>query len=440
MLGLPVAQAQQPVAPGTMPVPQVSLMEIPFTIDLRPLFRKAERLLPREAGHWRGWRKQYGVETRYRAWRGPLSLQFTGDVLRAEAHVRYWLQARKEILGGFDLEVGCGVDEPPRQAVVALLVRLGWGPDWMLRPQFRVLPTRFIDRCEITVADIDLSPIIDEVFRNRMEESLRAALIDLGPRLEATRGQATRYWAALQQPVELSPGVWLSADPLALALAPPYGRGHLMHTALGVVLSPSLTLAQPVQAPLRGLPPLQTFFPRGRGMRFDLALDLDLDDLGIHLSGLLSSQALEVEGRTVGISRVELAGEGDELVLTAMLTGEGAGLVEIRAVPVFDANSQTIRLQELDFVYEPEDPDQALMVNLFYQRIQKALEDGANELLAKRAGDLRRGLEAALARSLPQDLELDLAPLRLVDLDLSVGTSAIRLRGAATGSVTVTAH
>ena len=69
-----------------------------------------------------------------------------GDLLQVEAHVRYWVQGRKKILGGLDLEAGCGVDEPPRQAIIGVLVQLGWGPDWTLRPRFRVLPTRFIDR------------------------------------------------------------------------------------------------------------------------------------------------------------------------------------------------------------------------------------------------------------------------------------------------------
>jgi hypothetical protein len=414
-------------------------MEIPLSIDLRPLFRRADALLPREAGYWKGWRKQHGIETRYRAWRGPLLMVLEGDLLRVEAHVRYWMQGRKKIIKGVDLDLGCGVDEPPRQAVVGLLVRLGWGPDWTLRPGFRVLPTRFLDRCEVTAAGIDVSPIIDRLFRKRMEESLRAALDELGPRLVAARAQAVRYWGALQRPVELTPGLWLSAEPLALALAPPRGRDHRLETNLGVVLLLSLGPEPAVPAEPKRLPPLQTFIPRGAGMRFELAVDVDLEELGRHLSGLLADKPLTVEGHRIGIRRVDLRGEGSELFLTALLTGEAAGRIEIRAEPVFDAEEQTIRLRGLDFVFDPQDPEQALIVDLFYQRIQKALQDGANELLAARADGMREGLESALSRSLPQDLKLDLSSLRLADLGLTVTGSAIRLRGAATGSLVVTA-
>jgi hypothetical protein len=77
------------------------------------------------------------------------------------------------------------------------------------------------------------------------------------------------------------------------------------------------------------------------------------------------------------------------------------------------------------------------MVNLFYQRIQTALQDGANRLLAERTDGMREGLESALSRALPQDLTLDLSSLRLADLNLAVTDTAIGLRGTAAGSLAV---
>lgn len=433
--GTEFAAARAPTWIGAGAGPRVSVMEIPLSIDLKPLFVKAEELLPREVGHWTGWRKQHGVEIQYRAWRGPLRMAVAGDLLQVEAHVRYWIRGRRRILGGFGLEVGCGADEPPRQAVVGLQVRLGWEADWTLRPRFRVLPTRFIGPCEITAADINVSPILDRLFRGRMEETLRAAFAELRPRLEAARSHATQYWAALQQPVEMTDGFWLSAEPLALALAPPWGQGDQLRTNLGVVLLLAVG-AEPVVAPAeRPLPPLQTFIPHGAGMRFDLALDIDLAGLGRHLSALVACAPVTVDGHQIDIRSVDLRGEGSDLVLTAELVGKSAGNIEIRAHPVFDATAQSIRLKELDFVFEPLDPDQALMVDLFYQRIQQALQDSANALLTARADRLRHGLESALSRALSRDLILDLSSLRLAELDLAVLESSIRLRGTAAGDL-----
>lgn len=414
-----------------------SVLEIPLELDLGGLMGKAEALLPREVGHWRGWRKEHGVETRYRAWRGPLSLRLQGGVLMVQAHVRYWVRARKRLIGSFAVDAGCGVDEPPRQAVVGTEVRIGWGPDWTLQPRFRILPTRFIDRCEVTALGIDVSPLIGRLFRQRMESSLREAMLVLRPRLEAARAQALRYWQSLQPPRELTAGVWFKANPLAVGLAPPWGSGQHLQTVLGLVLAPQISMGDPGGAVQGLLPPMQTFYPRGRGMRFDLALDLNLTDLGAHLSRELAGKRLSVEGREIGVGSVELSGEGAQLQVTAELTGDAAGRIQIWAEPRFDTESQTMRLNGLDFVYDADDPDNGLLANLFYQRIQAALEEDANALLASQTSNLGDALRGTLAAALPLDLELDLSRLRIARLDLTLRASKLSLSGAASGMVSV---
>jgi hypothetical protein len=173
-------------------------------------------------------------------------------------------------------------------------------------------------------------------------------------------------------------------------------------------------------------------------MRFELNLDVDLAALGRHLSGLLEDKPFTVQDHRVTIRRVDLRGEGSELILSAMLTGDASGQIEIRAESHFDPQEQAIRMRGLDFVFDPQDPEQSLMVNLFYQRIQQALQDGANELLAARTEGMRLGLESALSRSLPPDLKLDLSSLKVESLNLAVTNSSIRLSGAATGDLAVT--
>jgi hypothetical protein len=420
---------------------EASVLEIPIAIDLTPLARAADARLPWEAGHWRGWREERGIETRYRAWRGPLAVQAEGDVVRVQAHVRYWLRARKRLIGGFGLDTGCGVDdEPPRQAIVGLEMRVAWGPDWTLRPSFRVLPVRFIDRCEVTALNINVSPLIGRVFRERMEDALRDALRELRPRLAAAQRQAAEQWQALQGPMELTPGVWLQANPLAVALAPARGTGQRLESVLGLILAPRIQVGEPGIQPERPLPPLQVFYPRQGGMTFDLALDLELGALGRHLSERLQGTTMAVEGREVRLERVELAGEGESLKVTADLGGEVAGRIEIWAKPVFDPGSQRLGLRDLEFVYGPEDPNQGLMVNLFYQRIQRAIEEGANELLASRSDAVRDGLARNLERVLPQGLDVDLSGVSIRKLDIAVADSSLRLRGTGVGSVAVTSR
>jgi hypothetical protein len=418
-----------------------SLIEVPIELDLRPLFHAADQHLPREAGHWQGWRDWHGIQTRYRAWRGPLSLSLNGDTLQAQAHVRYWARARKHVIGGLDIDAGCGVDEPPRQALIGLVARLGFAPDWTLRPSFRVLPPRFLDGCEVTVLGIDVSPILGEVFEDQLEATLRRSMDGLRPRLAEVQGQAVRLWDALQDPMEIAPGLWLTASPLGVALAPPMGRGDRLHTALGLALDLRLDAGEPKAVAKRPLPPLQPFLPRGEGVRFDLTLALDYAALGDALGRQVADRVIQVEGQQVRVQGIEVGAKGGDLVIKAQLAGGAPGRLTIMAMPTWDGATGGLRLTDLGFVFDAEHPDQGLAADLFYERIRSALDQAANDLLQARTGQIRDGLQAALARTLgpalPAGAGIDLSGVKLRDLAIEVGDARLRLTGSAGGNLKV---
>jgi hypothetical protein len=426
---------------GTAGAASPSLIEVPIDLDLRPLFRAADQHLPTQAGHWQTWRDWHGIQTRYRAWRGPLSLSMTGDLLQAHAHVRYWARARKHVIGSLDISAGCGVDEPPRQALIGLVARLAFAPDWTLRPSFRVLPPHFLDGCEVTALGIDVTPILGEVFEDQLEEALSRAMDDLRPRLAELQWQAVRLWESLQDSMEIAPGLWLTASPLGVALAPPMGRGDRLHTALGLALDLRLDAGRPNAAAKRPLPPLQPFLPRGEGVRFDLTLALDYAALGDALGRQLAGRPIEVEGKQVQLQGIGLGAKGGDLVVSAQLTGAAPGRITIMGRPAWDAAAGAVRLTDLGFVFDAEEADQGLAAELFYERIRSALDRASNDLLQARTGQVRDGLQAALAHALgpalPAEAGVNLSGLGLRDLSIEVGEGGLRLRGSAGGHLKV---
>jgi len=427
--------AAQPPTP-----PEVSVIQAPLVLDLSPLFAAAEGTLPKQAGHWPGWRDWHGIEARYRAWRGPLALSLRGDVLHAQAHVRYQVEARKGLIGRLRLSAGCGVEEPPRQALIGVLARLDWAPDWSLHPRVRVLPTRFVDRCEVSVADIDVSPLVGRVFEARIEDSLAEALRALDPRLRRLRGEAERAWRALQVPRELTPGLWLHLQPLALALAPLQGMGTEAQTALWLALRAALAAdARPTAAPTP-LPPLVPYHPTEPGLRFALGLALDYPRLSAALSTRLRGETLDISGRRVAIEALSLATQGADLMLTVELGGDLPGRLTLTARPGFDAPTQTLTLTEVDFVFDAEDPDQGLLANLFHEPIRARIAAAANALLAERTAGLQAALAARLGEALPAQLTADLSGLRIAELAITPETTGLRLSGWAQGSLALRAR
>ena len=421
------AGAKQPVAP-------VSIIEIPVRLSLDPLTRAAEKTLPQQAGNWRTWKDWHGVKSQYRAWRGPLSISVSGDVLLVEAHIRYWIRAHKKILGAINLKGSCGIDEPPRQALIGMQVRLGWGPDWTVMPEFRILPTRFLDRCEMTIADIDVTPLVEKEFRKQMQKSLRAALRTLAPGMNTIRKQAQRTWFLLQQPVELGQDNRLMFRPVSVALSGITGRGNNLETHLAVALQPELvTVAESAHQPVP-LPPLQRHYPRSSGLNLHLGVNLDFASLSKRFSDTLSGQSFDINGQKAGIKSLVLEGSGQEIGARVELVGELAGTIELRARLAYEAEGRKLELQQLAFDYDADNPAVALLEKSFHEYIRRALEDAANQALAQHLDQLSERLETVLGKIMPAGVLLDMSALQLHSLQIQIVAQSIRLDGAATGS------
>jgi hypothetical protein len=423
-----VAGVQQPVLP-------VSFIEIPLRLSLEPLIDAAEKLLPYQAGNWRTWKDWHGIPSQYRGWRGPLSITASGNVLWVQAHVRYWIRAQKKLLGVVNATVSCGIDEAPRQAVIGMQVLLEWGPDWTLRPQFRILPTRFLDRCEMTFANIDVTSIVETEFRKQMQDSLRAALKSLAPGMNEIQRQAQQTWSLLQEPVELGQDHWLLLRPASVALSRIAGRGKTLDAQLALTLQPVLVSGPESAGKPVPLPPLGQYYPRSAGLNLHLGVNLDFPTLSQRIFDTLAGKSLVIKGRKTGIKNLELTGSGQEIRARMELIGELAGTAELRAKVAYEAQYRKFELQDLTFDYKAEDPTLGMLAEAFHEPIRQALEEAANQALAEQLELMGGRLGMVLKKITPAGVVLDLSALQLGSVQIDIEQQGIRLDGTATGSV-----
>ena len=433
LLWLTAAGAQS-VAGIKQPVLPVSIIEIPVRLSLDPLTKAAEKMLPQQAGHWRTWKDWHGIKSQYRAWRGPLSITVSGDVLLVQAHIRYWIRARKKVLGAINLKGSCGINEAPRQALIGMQVRLGWGQDWTVRPEFHILPTRFLDRCEMTFANIDVTPLVEKEFRKQMQNSLRAALRTLAPGMNTIRKQAQRTWLLLQQPVELAPDNWLMFRPAGVALSGITGRGNDIEAHLAVAMRPSLVTGTELAGKPAPLPPLERYYPRSSGLNLHLGMNLDFASLNQGFSDALAGRSFDINGQKAGIKKFVLSGSGQEIRARVELLGEVAGAVELRASVVYKADARKLELQDLTFDFDASDPTLGLLAEAFHETIRRSLESAANQALTQQLDRLSKRLESVLENIMPPGVRLDMSALHLRHLKINIAQQGIRLEGTATGS------
>ena len=412
-----------------------SIIDIPVRLSLEPLINAAEKALPYQAGNWHTWKDWHGIKTHYRAWRGPLNITVYGDVLSVQAHIRYWIRARKKLLGAVKLRGSCGIDEPPRQALIGMEVRLGWGPGWTLRPKFHILPTRFLDRCEMTIANIDVTPVIEKEFRKQMQNSLRAALWQFAPGVTAIQRQAQQTWLLLQEPVELGEDNWLMLRPAGVALSRIAGWGKYIDVRLAVLLQPVLVTGSQTAAKPTPLPPLGHYYPRSSGLNLYVGVNLDFASLNQRISDTLDDKSFVILGREAGIKKIDLAGSGQEISARLELTGEVAGTVELRARVAYDTQDGRLELQDLMFDYDAEDFTADLLVEAIHEPIRQVLERAANQALAQYLDLLSERLGTVLKKITPAGVALDMSSLQLRTVRIHILQQGIMLDGTATGRV-----
>lgn len=63
--------------------------------------------------------------------------------------VRYWLKARKELLGAINVNGSYGLDEPPREVAIHLVTQIRLTPAWRLVSNTQVLPNWFRNPCQL---------------------------------------------------------------------------------------------------------------------------------------------------------------------------------------------------------------------------------------------------------------------------------------------------
>jgi len=424
----------QSAAGGAQHISSVSFIDIPLQLSLEPLIDAADRILPYQAGNWRTWKDWHGIPSKYRGWRGPLSITASGNVLLVQAHVRYWIRVQKKLLGMVNATASCGINEAPRQAVIGMQVLLEWGPDWTLMPRFRILPTRFLERCEMTIANIDVTSLVETEFRKRMQDSLHAALNSLAPGLNVMRRQAQQTWSLLQQPVDLGQNNWLVLKPASVALSRIDGRGKYLDAQLALTLQPELATGPEPDVKPVPLPPLGRYQPRSTGLYLHLGVNLDYPTLNQRLSDALAGKSFDIKGGKTAINRIDLSGSGQQISARMELAGALAGTAELQAKLVYAAQQRKLELQDLTFDYQAEDPAMGMMAQAFHEPVRQALEEAANQALAQQLDRLGERLGAVLEKITPPGVVLDLSALQLSGVQIHIEQQGIRLDGTATGN------
>lgn len=424
-------------SPGQQADGLPTIIEAPLRISLESIYHQVEESLPQQSGSWRKWKRSHGVNTKYRAWRGPLSFDIREDVLTVQAHIRYWIRAHKRVLGALNLNSSCGVNEPPRQAVIGVQLKLGLGREWMQRPQYRILPTRFLDRCTMTIANIDVTPLIEKEFHKHLKNGLNLALKKLEPQVSSMHKHLQQSWSLLQEPLQLEDEYWLLLRPTGYAFSPLKGDEETIDLQIAAMMLPKLVKGSRPDPSDTPMPPPGRFLPSLTGMNLHLAIGVDFSEIGRNFSTLLAGKILNFNDLLFSIDAIQITAHEQQISITTQLSGAMSGTLTIKANVLFSSGAQQFHMENLEYDYQPDGEIQGPLTQPFYAFIRKALEDEANRQLQLRLGQWKNRFSELIDTMTQEHAVLDISTLQLQDVQISMQQEMVKLDGMITGHATL---
>jgi hypothetical protein len=377
------------------------------------LFATAERATPRVPPGVETWNNLGGPALgggayRFNLYRDPLQFTLNGNRLAVHTTVNYWLEVGVRMNGWIKGMGHCGVaPESYRRARLGLAAEVALTPDWGLDLKLTPEDPLQMDSCQVTLLGVDITGKVLAA----MKDSLLKAAKSMEQQLRDStllRQKVAGAWLQAQQPVALSPGVFLMLNPERVRLAPWRSEGKDLVITPEIQVRPTLTLAASApQQPVRPQPPLDLSpNPIQPGFRLRVAADLSYDQATAQLAKQMTGQRFQTDKGVFEVQSVAVRGAAGNAVLEIGLKGRVNGKLTLAGRPVFDPQTGTLRLDGLDYTLESKSWITHIGEWIYRSTLRKTLAEKCNFFMDKSFQDLRSQAQQGLNRNLTPDLAL----------------------------------
>jgi hypothetical protein len=427
----------------TLPTLPTSTLDIPLTVDLSPVVKELEKVVPRRFGNIDE-RKPVSnkrIHIAYEAVRGPFIVSLNGRTATIAAIVQYKGRGWYKPPIGPEISSSCGINDQMPRARISLASDLTITSGWNLRGKskpVRVSPftTERRDQCRVTAFKIDVTDKVISATQSAIEKQRpmidrKVSSINIRPRFE-------NWWHLLEQPIRLTDSVWLLIKPSAVRMGETVGVKRTLVTALGFSASPVVVTGRKPVVNVTPLPPLNPAAV-GNGLHILLegviGYDLATDLLRKHIVGKKVTRA----GQTLEIRDARLFGiGGGKLALELRFKGAANGHIYLVGTPRYDASTNELYVPDLDY----DVGSTALLV----KGLEWVKHDDVRKFITTNArweiGDVMRTGKEQLTKGLNRDLAPGVhlaADVKQVEgLSVHARRTAIRLRAQADANARLT--
>jgi hypothetical protein len=374
-------------AADTLPVLPVTDINIPVTVNLKPVFAAIEQSLQLEYSS-PGWPDEYeqeGCDTRYmysfhtgglgiKSIENNISFNFAG-LYQLKAMERNCIAAKKTSRWGKPCK--CGLDnEEERRANTGFTVALGVQPNYRLNTHISLKEAELLDKCTACNFKKDIPALVINKVKTQME-NIRSLFQD---KLDSVnlRPAAEKLWNRFSVPQYVNSMGYVNARPAAVRLSPfIITDDTLLNTTAGINMLPEATLHSGSGNTASPLPNIDlTKHPDGFAVYADVKLQYDsLTQLANrYIRGMEYYFKKGIIKKHFVVDSCELYGAaGNTLVIKLFYSGTNRGTAYLFGQPELNVKDNVITLLNPQYDIRTRDITIRLGVALFKKRIKKEL-------------------------------------------------------------------
>ena len=337
-----------------------SEINIPVQISLKPLYRMAEQsvdTLFTSPGYPDGW-VQDGCDTRYKYSfrRSPLEMKAIGTSLSLGFMGYYKIVGSTRVcvngtvISPWTPPCRCGFSESERRVKVSFTNSLNLLPDFKVRLDIRRNEPEPLDKCEVCFWGQDITRqvmkgLVQELDGAKKSLDKEYGLTDLRPRFQDV-------WDQLNKVYNLYGLGWLQINPQRVRINNLYADNDSLNIYIGLDARPVISFERPVENH-SFIPNIASF---GSRPGFNIFLDavLNYDSLSRIVNSQLAGKKFEFRKAFIKkkfiIEECRLYGAGsDKLIIKVNFSGTNDGVFYLVGKPVFNKETRTIEIEDIDF-------------------------------------------------------------------------------------------
>lgn len=372
------------IALEILPEEEISTINIPIKINLKPYFDDTEKSVDRE---FKGAEQNCdGMSYSYRFLRDSIQFLGKGKKLFFDVNGRYAIKINycpkcQDIVGIGEnciiprVYVSCGVGEPMREIHVAYEMTVELDKDYTILSHTKLRKVEALSPCEVTMINYDAT----ETLKEEVKKSLKAVEKDIDKELSSIdlRTDMEETWKLLQEPSDLSGYGYLYLNPKSISVSDIRFKGDTAYFNASLLAKPNIQL----NTDDRKITPLPNLKPYSKSEGFDIVTDIyaSYDSLSSLLSSNIAGSTTEINGKEVRFDAVSImSANNNQINIKVDFSGYKSGTIYLNGTPSFDAATQHLSFPDLNFDLKTKSALLKSAKWLFNEKITKTLKNSVS--------------------------------------------------------------